>query len=86
MINAPSGTTPCAPYRHRAISSLRESATIPTRRIRPVPSAKRVAYHFAKALWGWKRNHLHANSVIKCRTRAFPALLIPCSRWLSPLE
>jgi hypothetical protein len=38
---APSGTTPCSTNRHRAITSLRATATMPIRRLRPPAIAKR---------------------------------------------
>jgi hypothetical protein len=49
---APSGISPCSTYRHRAMSSLRASATIPIRRSRLLPLPNRRWYHCVNALAG----------------------------------
>lgn len=49
---APVGTTPCSTYRHSATSSLRASATIPTRPIRLPAPPNQARYHFGSALSG----------------------------------
>ena len=50
---APIGTRPVSENRHSAMSSLRASATIITRRIRPRAPAVRSSNHLQSALSGW---------------------------------
>jgi len=58
---------------------------MPTRRERlPLP-AKRRLNHSLRALSGCNRSQLQASSTNNARTRLLPALLMPCSTWLSPL-
>ena len=58
---------------------------MPTRRERlPLP-AKRRLNHWLRALSGCNRSQLQASSTNNARTRLLPALLMPCSTWLSPL-
>src|SRR5712691_12608363 len=59
------------------MSNRRASATMPIRRMRRPPPAKRLWYHWLSALLGWKRNHSQAISTIMARTRRLPALLMP---------
>jgi hypothetical protein len=57
---APVGTTPLVTYRHKTITNLRASATIPMRRAR-LPAPKRARYHSVRALAGCQRTQFHAN-------------------------
>jgi hypothetical protein len=82
---APCGTTPVSRKRQSAMSHLRATATIPIRLRRLPPFPQRSRNHTRRALSGCKRRPLHANSVVIQRTCRLPALLIPCSRALSPL-
>src|SRR5215510_2669406 len=81
---APSGNTPVSQKRPSAMSNLRATATIPIRRKRLPPLPQRSRNHTRRALSGCKRSQLHANSVVLQRTGRLPALVIPCSRALSP--
>src|SRR5712691_4213381 len=85
LSTAPSGTTPVSRKRHRARSHLRATATIPIRRKRLPPLPKRSRHQTLRALSGCQRRQLHANSVVIQRPCRLPALVIPCSRILSPL-
>lgn len=49
---APSGISPWSRYFHSATKSLRASATIPIRRMRPLPCPNRSQNHLLKALLG----------------------------------
>ena len=60
-------------------------ATMPTRRMRLPAPAKRRLNHWVNALSGCKRSQLQASSISIVRARLLPALLMPCSIWLSPL-
>src|SRR3990172_12476496 len=77
MSRASSGITPSARKRHSAMSNRRASATMPMRRMRRPPPAKRLWYHWLSALLGCKRNHSQAISTIMALTRRLPALLMP---------
>ena len=57
---APSGTTPYSTKRQSAITSLRATATMPMRRLRPPAAAKRRRNQTASALSGCHRNQHHA--------------------------
>ena len=60
LSTAPSGTTPAVAYRHKAMRSLRATATMPTSRPRfRVPKCSR--YHRARALPGCQRTHVQAS-------------------------
>jgi hypothetical protein len=85
LSTAPAGSTPVSRKRHSAMSHLRATATIPIRRNRLPPLPKRCRNQTLRALSGCKRTQLHANSVVIQRTCRLPALVIPCSRALSPL-
>lgn len=50
LMRTPSGTSPVLDIRHKAIKSLRASATIIAMRVRPRPSAVRSRYHLTRAL------------------------------------
>ena len=54
-------------------------ATMPIRRCRLLPLAKRLAYHWLKALVGWWCSQHQAISTAMVRKRRLPALLMPCS-------
>ena len=49
------------------------------------PAAKRRLNHWVNALSGCKRSQPQASSTSNARARLLPALLMPCSIWLSPL-
>src|SRR5215218_9458177 len=59
--------------------SLRATATMPIRRWRGPPLAKRVRYQRVRALVGCRRTQLHASSMASARMSVLPALLIPSS-------
>jgi hypothetical protein len=82
---APSGMPPLSRPRHRAMSNFRVTATIPMRLRRFPPPPKRSRHQPLRALSGWERTPLHANSVAIQRTCRVPDLVMPCSRALSPL-
>lgn len=63
--------------RQRAIMSLRASATISTRRMRPRPAPERSWNQRLSVLPGWKRSHNQATSTATLRARALPDLAIP---------
>src|SRR5262244_2001629 len=65
---APAGITPVARKRQSAMSNLRATATIPSRRKRWPPLPKRSRNQTLRALSGCKRSQLHANSVVIQRT------------------
>jgi hypothetical protein len=52
---------------------------------RPVADPTRLRNQTASALSGWLRTHSQASSISALRARAFPALVMPCSRDLRPL-
>src|SRR4029434_10810508 len=85
LSTAPAGITPVSRKRQSAMSNLRATATIPSRLKRFPPLPKRSRNQTLRALSGCKRSQLHANSVVIQRTCRLPALVIPCSRALSPL-
>jgi hypothetical protein len=76
---APAGSVPSRSYRHSAMTSLRASATMPTRRCPGPPRPNRRRYHCVRALSGCHCTHTHAVSTATRRTAATPARLIPCS-------
>src|SRR5215207_7078238 len=76
---APVGSVPSRSYRHSAMTSLRASATMPTRRCPGPPRPNRRRYHCVRALSGCHCTHTHAVSTATRRTAATPARLIPCS-------
>jgi hypothetical protein len=58
---------------------------MPTLRIRLPPPEKRRLNHSVSALAGCHRSQPQATSTNNVRARLLPALLMPCSIWLSPL-
>jgi hypothetical protein len=85
LSTAPAGNTPVSRKRQSAMSHVRATATIPIRLKRLPPLPQRARNHTLRALSGCNRRQLPANSVVIQRTCRVPALLIPCSRALSPL-
>jgi hypothetical protein len=84
-MTAPSMTTPAVAYFHRAMRSLRASATIVVLRERP-PCLRTLSWnHRLSAEPGWCRSHNQANWIMAVRSRGFPALDTPCSRSTDPL-
>src|ERR1700751_4482142 len=81
---APAGISPWLTYLARAMSSLRASATIEMRRIRPRLEPTRWRNQQLRALAGWYLTHIQASSTIVVRRRGLPAFEIPCS-WSMPL-
>src|SRR5205814_4737801 len=71
---APAGISPCLIYLERAMSSLRASATIEMRRIRPRSEPTRWRNQQLRALAGWYLTHIQASSTIVVRRRGLPAL------------
>jgi hypothetical protein len=86
ITSAPAGGSPVSRYFHNAINSVRAKATIPIFRMRLFPSPNRLWYHWLSSLSGWYYSQPQDSCTIIHRTRRFPALLIPCSRRLSPLS
>jgi hypothetical protein len=82
---APAGIAPLCPYRQRAMSRRRAKATIPMRRMRLPPRAKRVLHQRLRAEGGCERHPPQAIWSLKVRRRLFPAWLMPWSRARSPL-
>src|ERR1700751_3377546 len=80
---APAGISPLLIYLERAMSSLRASATIEMRRIRPRLDPTRWRNQQLRALAGWYLTHIQASSTIVVRRRGLPAFEIPCS-WPRP--
>src|SRR3954452_4284694 len=76
---APAGISPWLIYLERAMSSLRASATIEMRRIRPRSEPTCWRNQQLRALSGWYLTHIQASSTIVVRRRGLPALEIPCS-------
>ena len=85
LSTAPAGNTPVARQRHSAMSHLRATATIPSRRTRLPPPPQRSRNQPLTALSGCKRRPLQATSVVIQRTCRLPDLGMPCARALSPL-
>src|SRR5262249_3184067 len=85
VTTTPSGTIPVVAYRHRAMRILRATATIPIRRTRFPPPAKRRANHCVIGLAGCHRIHCHASCTLTACRRLLPARLTPCSCDRSPL-
>src|SRR5262249_1621195 len=81
---APAGTSPYSRYFHKAIKSLRATATTPILRLRPLPLPKRCWYQRDSSLSGCQRSQHQASSTRSRRSRRLPVLLIPCSRRESP--
>ena len=54
----PVGTWPVSRYRHREINSLRATATIAIRLMRPLALPTRSRNQRLRALLGWKRSHI----------------------------
>src|SRR5947207_8566627 len=82
----PCGTSPLVTRHHRAMSSLRASATIIVLRVLARLSAVRAANHWARALSFWNLRKRHANWIMAHRTRALPARARPRSRRRFPLS
>ena len=76
---APSGTTPCLTKRQSAIISLRATATMPMRRLRPPAAPKCRVNHASSALCGCQRSQPHASWMVTRRSSLRPALLMPWS-------
>src|ERR1700739_2150656 len=69
---APAGISPWLIYLERAMSTLRASATIEMRRIRPRSEPTRWRNQQLRALAGWYLTHIQASSIIVVRSRGFP--------------
>jgi hypothetical protein len=82
---APAGISPRVTYLDRAMSSLRASATIEMRRVRPRSEPTRWRNQPLRALSGWYLTHIQASSTIVVRRRGLPAFEIPCSWSMLPL-
>jgi hypothetical protein len=82
---APAGTTPVSRQRHSAIRNFRATATIPRRLTRFPPPPQRSRNPPRSARSSWSCTPLPAHSVVIQRTCRLPALVMPCSRALSPL-
>ena len=68
-MTAPSMTTPAVAYFHRAMRSLRASATIVVLRERP-PCLRTLSWnHRLSAEPGWCRSHNQANCIMAVRSR-----------------
>jgi hypothetical protein len=67
------------------MSSLRASATIEMRRIRPRSEPTRWRNQQVRALAGWYLTHIQASSIIVVRRHGFPAFEMPCSWSTLPL-
>src|SRR6516165_12508529 len=65
---APAGISPWLIYLERAISSLRASATMEMRRIRPRSEPTRWRNQQLRALAGWYLTHIQASSIIVVRS------------------
>src|SRR6516164_5824868 len=85
VMTAPAGISPWLRYLARAMSSLRASATIEMRRIRPRLEPTRWRNQQLRALAGWYLTHIQASSTIVVRRRGLPAFEIPCSWSMLPL-
>src|SRR5262249_47147027 len=83
---AAAGGSPVSRYFHNAINSFRANARIPIFRRRESPWPNRLWYQRLNSLLGWCWSQPQESCTIIHRTRRFPALLIPCSRRLSPLS
>ena len=57
------GMIPCTAYRHKAMTNLRASATIPIRRSR-LPRPKRSRYQQVSALAGCQRTQFQASWIL----------------------
>src|SRR6201987_5956647 len=79
VMTAPAGISPWLRYLARAMSSLRASATIEMRRIRPRLEPTRWRNQQLRALAGWDLTPIQASSTIVVRRRGLPAFEIPCS-------
>src|SRR5216684_2741129 len=79
FMTAPAGISPWVTYLERAMSSLRASATIEMRRVRPRSEPTRWRNQPLRALSGWYLTHIQASSIIVVRRRGFPAFEMPCS-------
>src|SRR5260370_29694382 len=69
FMTAPAGISPWVTYLERAMSSLRASATIEMRRIRPRSEPTRWRNQQLRALAGWYLTHIQASSTIVVRRR-----------------
>src|SRR5215467_5148888 len=85
VMTAPAGISPWLTYLARAMSSLRASATIEMRRIRPRLEPTRWRNQRLRALAGWYLTHIQASSTIVVRRCGLPAFEIPCSWSMLPL-
>jgi len=85
LTTAPAGISPWVTYLERAMSSLRASATIEMRRVRPRSEPTRWRNQQLRALAGWYLTHIQASSTIVVRRRGLPAFEIPCSWSMLPL-
>src|SRR3984893_69187 len=81
----PYGTPPSRTSRHRAIRSLRATATIMVLRA-PRAFSVRVRNQCAKTLSFWNLRNRHANSIMPRLTRALPERASPFSRRFLPLS
>ena len=85
FIIAPSTCSPFTTYLQRATRSWRVSATIAIRLTRPFWS-NRSFHFFTKWLSPCQRTQSHPSSIAFFLNDFLPALLIPCSRLIVPLE
>ena len=70
FMTAPAGISPWVTYLQRAMSSLRASATIEMRRVRPRSEPTRWRNQPLRALSGWYLTHIQASSIIVARKLA----------------
>jgi len=85
FMTVPAGISPWVTYLERAMSSLRASATIEMRRVRPRSEPTRWRNQQLRALSGWYLTHIQASSIIVVRRRGLPAFEMPCSWSMLPL-
>jgi hypothetical protein len=77
FMTAPAGISPWVTYLERAMSSLRASATIEMRRVRPRSEPTRWRNQWLRALSGRYLTHIQASSIIVVRSRGLPACEMP---------
>src|SRR5712671_7843464 len=79
------GDLAMADISREGVSSLRASATIEMRRVRPRSEPTRWRNQQLRALAGWYLTHIQASSIIVVRRRGLPAFEMPCSWSMLPL-
>src|ERR1700752_1148540 len=85
VMTAPAGISPWLRYLARAMSSLRASATIEMRRIRPPLEPTRWRNQQLRALAGWHLTPPQATPPIVVRRREFPPFEFPFLWSMLPL-